>query len=1310
MIPAVRMRSSVIKPTLSKWKESTHIKYVAAGEFHTLYLTNLGQLYSCGSNEVGQLGRQTENSEDKSPAVVETFKGCTISAIACGLQHSMALDEWGQIFSWGSDSMGQLGSNLGAYAQDKPKIIKFLATKNVIQIACGSYHSIALTNNGELYTWGANTHGQCGLGTKSNKETTPQQITSLLGIPIAMIACGSNHTFALSKSGAVFGWGRNMYGQLGLQDVEDRCYPTHLKTLRNVKVCHISCGEDFTAFLTLDGGVFTCGSGLHGQTGHGTTKDELVPRKVMELMGSTVTQVACGRRHLLVRVGERVLACGHGARGQLGCAHAAALVPTPVPFAPRADSPFTPDGFIGPIRVFAGGDHSFLVVSSDKKATVDLRVPDTKMQILTLNMTKLTVCQFFKDNDVVNQDLMAYLETVFGSLACINGSFLLDQNAHFGCNTKVPGVNLKKAEEAFTLISRFENTTLQELIFSLLTEQIIKKVKVSPPDAEALRVFLVLPLYHEMRNPRRHPELQGPFAEAFNKLSSPPQRIVQLWWEAQSAEYFEMLVDIFKSVFVYEMMQPVVRANKVMELMGSTVTQVACGRRHLLVRVGERVLACGHGARGQLGCAHAAALVPTPVPFAPRADSPFTPDGFIGPIRVFAGGDHSFLVVSSDKKATVDLRVPDTKMQILTLNMTKLTACQFFKDNDVVNQDLMAYLETVFGSLACINGSFLLDQNAHFGCNTKVPGVNLKKAEEAFTLISRFENTTLQELIFSLLTEQIIKKVKVSPPDAEALRVFLILPLYHEMRNPRRHPELQGPFAEAFNKLSSPPQRIVQLWWEAQSAEYFEMLVDIFKSVFVYEMMQPVVRANKKICFSKSIVQVLNTLTYLNRINFTNPKKPKIPAECFYVEDLSSHVDIATDYINWLSDQDSTQPHLCNYAFLFDVQCKSLLLKIDQQLQMQMAVNRVATQIFTRLFIDPSYEYQRDQFLILTVSRNHIVRDTMLQISNHDTSQLKKPLRVEFVGEEAEDAGGVKKEFFMLLLKEIFDPVYGMFKQSEETNMIWFSNNPFEDEVMYYLIGAIYGLAIYNSIIIYVPFPLVLYKKILGESVMLDDLSDLYPTLASSLRHLLDYPDDDVEEVFCLCFAVNTEVFDQIQVNPLKENGENIPVTSENKSEYVDLYVDFLLNKSVEKQFKAFNQGFQKVCGGRIIKLFRSHELMSVVIGNEEYDWELFENNCEYENGYSATNQQIRWFWEVFHELSIEDKKKFLLFLTGSDRVPIQGMRDIKIKIQPVADDRYFPVAHTCFNLLDLPRYKTKERLKYHLLQAIQQTQGFSLV
>lgn len=173
-----------------------------------------------------------------------------------------------------------------------------------------------------------------------------------------------------------------------------------------------------------------------------------------------------------------------------------------------------------------------------------------------------------------------------------------------------------------------------------------------------------------------------------------------------------------------------------------------------------------------------------------------------------------------------------------------------------------------------------------------------------------------------------------------------------------------------------------------------------------------------------------------------------------------------------------------------------------------------------------------------------------------------------------------------------------------------------------------------------------------------------------------------------------------------------------------------MLNKSVEKSFNQFHFGFMKVCGGRVLKLFKAHELMAVIIGNQEYDWIALEENAEYKNGYQSGDLQIRWFWEVFHELPLEEKKKFLLFLTGCDRIPIQGMKAIKVRstpinfypvlkppnscrqifIQPTPDDKFLPVAHTCFNLLDLPRYSTKEKLRYKLLQAIQQTQGFSLV
>jgi len=113
--------------------------------------------------------------------------------------------------------------------------------------------------------------------------------------------------------------------------------------------------------------------------------------------------------------------------------------------------------------------------------------------------------------------------------------------------------------------------------------------------------------------------------------------------------------------------------------------------------------------------------------------------------------------------------------------------------------------------------------------------------------------------------------------------------------------------------------------------------------------------------------------------------------------------------------------------------------------------------------------------------------------------------------------------------------------------------------------------------------------------------------------------------------------------------------------EFVDLYVDMIFNRRVEKQFNVFKDAFLKVCGGRVLRLFRSQELMAVVVGHQNYNWKEWQDNAEYKNGYSKDDETIKMFWEVFHEFELDDKKKFLLFLTGSDRVPIIGMKAIKV-------------------------------------------------
>lgn len=174
-------------------------------------------------------------------------------------------------------------------------------------------------SDGEIISWGLNNYGQCGVG-NAKKIPTPTKISSLDGIPIASIACGSYHSFAVSKSGAVFGFGKNSFGQLGVGDENSRYYPTQLKTLRSIGVRKVSAGEDFSVFLTNDGGVFSCGAAQYGQNGHGNKNNVSLPRMVDEMMGTEVSQMICGHRHTLTYLPSRgrVLAFGLNSSGQCG--------------------------------------------------------------------------------------------------------------------------------------------------------------------------------------------------------------------------------------------------------------------------------------------------------------------------------------------------------------------------------------------------------------------------------------------------------------------------------------------------------------------------------------------------------------------------------------------------------------------------------------------------------------------------------------------------------------------------------------------------------------------------------------------------------------------------------------------------------------------------------------------------------------------------------------------------------------------------------------------------------------------------------
>lgn len=159
----------------------------------------------------------------------------------------------------------------------------------------------------------------------------------------------------------------------------------------------------------------------------------------------------------------------------------------------------------------------------------------------------------------------------------------------------------------------------------------------------------------------------------------------------------------------------------------------------------------------------------------------------------------------------------------------------------------------------------------------------------------------------------------------------------------------------------------------------------------------------------------------------------------------------------------------------------------------------------------------------------------------------------------------------------------------------------------------------------------------------------------------------------------------------LIQGGGDILVTNANRQEYVKLYCVHLLERSVHRQFTAFKRGFLKMCGGPALALFRPEELELLVCGSQRLDFNELQSATLYHGGYHRSHEVVRWFWEVAEEMPMEQKKRLLFFVTGSDRVPIKGLANLAPQFTIARNgpaSHRLPTAHTCFNQLMLPHYK----------------------
>ena len=260
-----------------------------------------------------------------------------ITQVSLGGSHSAVLNSSGRIFTWGNNANGQLGNGTTGTATNKSAPVEITASFNlnsgetIAQISLGGNHSLVLSSNDRIFTWGYNLYGQLGDGTLAVKNT-PLEITSSFNLigseTITQISSGGNHSSAISSNGRVFTWGYNLYGQLGDGTTIDKNTPVEITTGFNLvggeTITQVSLGNNHSIAISSTGRIFTWGYNNNGQLGDGTTIDKNTPSNITSsgfnlILGETITQVSLGESHssALSSTG-RVFTWGLNSFGRLG--------------------------------------------------------------------------------------------------------------------------------------------------------------------------------------------------------------------------------------------------------------------------------------------------------------------------------------------------------------------------------------------------------------------------------------------------------------------------------------------------------------------------------------------------------------------------------------------------------------------------------------------------------------------------------------------------------------------------------------------------------------------------------------------------------------------------------------------------------------------------------------------------------------------------------------------------------------------------------------------------------------------------------
>lgn len=331
---------------------------------------------------------------------------------------------------------------------------------------------------------------------------------------------------------------------------------------------------------------------------------------------------------------------------------------------------------------------------------------------------------------------------------------------------------------------------------------------------------------------------------------------------------------------------------------------------------------------------------------------------------------------------------------------------------------------------------------------------------------------------------------------------------------------------------------------------------------------------------------------------------------------------------------------------------------------------------------------------------------------------------------------GVFKEFLDDLIKDGFasrndvqtedgaPPLFSITSKQQQLTMNLDLTEDVNMLVHYEFLGRVLGKAVYESILVEPQFCLPFLNQLLGKVNTLEDLKNYDEQYYSNLNKLRHYSEEEIDtmELFFELTVGGTTPNSKPKTVNLVRTGRSIAVTKKNVFQYTQAVANELLNVLGARQTQAFLRGFRDLIKVAWVRLFSAKELQKLISGDDSIrgiDVSSLKKSVQYLGGYHESQPYIQDFWDILeNELSPEQQRKFLRFMTSCSRQPLLGfsslepfpaIQQIRLQSDELSKNSRLPTSSTCMNLLKLPNYKDRSLLKEKLLAAVESGAGFEL-